>query len=107
MTYHPRSLTEECAGTGFNIRDRADADVDEELDVDGNDEDLFGNAQFGESDVVPVNEDEDIDIGDMAEDVSEEAKPEPRLRDLVVANQAGGTPDTKNPEPVRLSLRSP
>ncbi|CAE6520275.1 unnamed protein product [Rhizoctonia solani] len=45
-------------GTGYDIRDRNIPDVDEDLDVDG-DEDtvLFGESQFFESDIIAGNED--------------------------------------------------
>ncbi|KAL5636609.1 hypothetical protein ACGC1H_000534 [Rhizoctonia solani] len=45
-------------GTGYDIRDRNIPDVDEDLDVDG-DEDtvLFGESQFFESDIIAGNDD--------------------------------------------------
>ncbi|CAE7233444.1 unnamed protein product [Rhizoctonia solani] len=45
-------------GTGYDIRDRNIPDVDEDLDVDG-DEDtvLYGESQFFESDIIAGNED--------------------------------------------------
>ncbi|KZT71476.1 hypothetical protein DAEQUDRAFT_744178 [Daedalea quercina L-15889] len=41
-------------GTGFDIRDRNQQDVDEEIDVDGEDDVLFGAAQFTEGDIIPL-----------------------------------------------------
>lgn len=39
-------------GTGFHIRDRNQLDVDEDVDVDGDDEAVFGGAQFTERDIL-------------------------------------------------------
>ncbi|KAI0720351.1 hypothetical protein C8T65DRAFT_752941 [Cerioporus squamosus] len=39
-------------GTGFDVRNRNDQDVDDEIDVDGEDEVLFGAPQFTEQDVL-------------------------------------------------------
>lgn len=39
-------------GSGFHIRDRNQLDVDEDVDVDGDDEAVFGGAQFTERDVL-------------------------------------------------------
>ncbi|KAI1796156.1 hypothetical protein LXA43DRAFT_970062 [Ganoderma leucocontextum] len=39
-------------GTGFDIRNRNDQDVDDEIDVDGEDEAVFGASQFTEQDVL-------------------------------------------------------
>ncbi|KAF8338775.1 uncharacterized protein EI90DRAFT_3039102 [Cantharellus anzutake] len=59
-------------GTGFSIRDRTLGDVDDELDIEGVDEAVFGDAQFNEGDIVPVNPNEDdvvdIDNNSDAED---------------------------------------
>lgn len=56
-------------GLGFAIRDHGQQDVDDEIDVDGDDDLAYGAAQFTEGDVVnPLehrsNEDEDVDIDD-------------------------------------------
>ena len=55
---------------GFAVRDQMQQDVDEEIDIDGEDDAVYGAPQFTEGDVVnPLalpNEDEDVDIdGDM------------------------------------------
>jgi hypothetical protein len=39
-------------GTGIDVRDRTQADVEEEVDVDGDDEAVFGDVQFTERDVL-------------------------------------------------------
>lgn len=45
------------AGTGFDIRNRNDQDVDDEIDVDGEDEAVFGAVQFTEQDVLAPSAD--------------------------------------------------
>ncbi|THH19927.1 hypothetical protein EW146_g1350 [Bondarzewia mesenterica] len=37
---------------GFTVRDRALADVEDEVDIDGDDEGMFGTVQFTEADVI-------------------------------------------------------
>ncbi|KAJ6628954.1 hypothetical protein B0H10DRAFT_105984 [Mycena sp. CBHHK59/15] len=64
-------------GTGFHTRDPNSRDVDDEVDVDGDDEAVFGEAQFTEGDIVsalppsqhirPSDEDMDVDV-DVGED---------------------------------------
>ncbi|KAG1755424.1 hypothetical protein EDB19DRAFT_1625168, partial [Suillus lakei] len=59
-------------GTGIHIRTSNSLDVEDEVDIDGEDEAIFGEAQFGEADVLalpsndrdlhPENEDIDVDI---------------------------------------------
>lgn len=60
-------------GTGIHVRTSNSVDVEDEVDIDGEDEAVFGEAQFGEVDVLalpssdhnvphPENEDTDIDI---------------------------------------------
>lgn len=39
-------------GTGFSIRNPAEQDVDDDLDIEGADEDEFGEAQFDEADII-------------------------------------------------------
>jgi E3 ubiquitin-protein ligase RNF220 len=51
-------------GTGFSVRDRTAHDVDDELDIEGSDEEVFGHAQFTEGDILPLQPDDDIDIED-------------------------------------------
>ncbi|KAG2349169.1 hypothetical protein BDR05DRAFT_956553 [Suillus weaverae] len=59
-------------GTGIHIRTSNSLDVEDEVDIDGEDEAVFGEAQFGEADVLalpssdwglhPENQDIDVDI---------------------------------------------
>ncbi|KAJ7180400.1 hypothetical protein C8R43DRAFT_400461 [Mycena crocata] len=71
-------------GTGFATRDPNSLDVDDEIDIDGDDE--FGEAQFTEGDIVNVlpppqhihPSDEDMDV-----DVDIGADEEQTLRELV------------------------
>lgn len=61
-------------GTGIHIRTSNSLDIEDEVDIDGEDEAVFGEAQFGEADVLalpssdrdlhPENEDIDVDIDD-------------------------------------------
>lgn len=56
-------------GLGFAIRDHSQQDVEDDIDVDGEDEGAYGVAQFSEGDVMnPLahirNEEEDVDIDD-------------------------------------------
>ncbi|KAG5220660.1 E3 ubiquitin-protein ligase [Salix suchowensis] len=59
-------------GAGFNIRNHTQKDVDDEVDIDGDDEAVFGTAQFTERDIMRIDAvrmeeeesgDEDVDIG--------------------------------------------
>jgi len=68
-TRHKLSLTL-WAGTGIHIRTSNSLDVEDEVDIDGEDEAVFGEAQFGEADVLALpssdrdlhHENEDIDV---------------------------------------------
>ncbi|KAI0700578.1 hypothetical protein BC835DRAFT_1326797 [Cytidiella melzeri] len=56
-------------GLGFTLRDYGQQDVDDDIDVDGEDEVAFGVAQFSEGDVLnPLasSEDEDVEVEDVA-----------------------------------------
>jgi hypothetical protein len=45
------------AAMGFHVRNRNEPDVDDEVDIDGDDEAVFGDTQFTEGDVlVPSND---------------------------------------------------
>jgi hypothetical protein len=69
------------AGTGFATRDPNSLDVDDEIDIDGDDEAVFGEAQFTEGDIVatfppsqhisPGDEDMEVDIGGDEETLRE------------------------------------
>ncbi|KAG1833522.1 hypothetical protein EV424DRAFT_1365710 [Suillus variegatus] len=57
-------------GTGIHVRTSNSLDVEDEVDIDGEDEAVFGEAQFGEADVLALPssdrdlhaENEDIDV---------------------------------------------
>lgn len=46
---------ERTAGMGFDVRDRSQQDVDDDVDIDGEDDVLYGNAQFTEGDILVVD----------------------------------------------------
>ncbi|KJA29792.1 hypothetical protein HYPSUDRAFT_210662 [Hypholoma sublateritium FD-334 SS-4] len=77
-------------GAGFVTRIDEEG-IDEDIDIDGDDQAIFGVPQFTEGDVFPINvprqeandEDGDVDI----EDVDEETRAEPTLRHLVAAGK--------------------
>lgn len=73
-------------GSGFHIRDRNQPDVEEDVDVDGDDEAVFGGAQFTERDVLnPSFEADGMNIGEDAVVDIDDDEPGGRktLRDLV------------------------
>ncbi|KAF8165587.1 hypothetical protein B0H34DRAFT_245164 [Crassisporium funariophilum] len=76
-------------GTGFHSRDLGQQDVDDDIDVDGDDQALFGDAQFTEGDILPIDEGhedigEDIEVDIVESDGEDDAQQEQkRLRDLV------------------------
>ncbi|KAG7097315.1 hypothetical protein E1B28_004676 [Marasmius oreades] len=57
-------------GTGFHTRDRNARDVEDEVDVDGDDAVVYGAVQFTEGDILPLN--------DTTTTVAEETEEEPR-----------------------------
>ncbi|KAF8639938.1 hypothetical protein AX17_001188 [Amanita inopinata Kibby_2008] len=77
-------------GTGFHTRNANERDVDDEVDVDGDDQAVYGEAQFTEGDVISLTNDsysadldEDVHVeieGETEDDASAEPK---TLRDLV------------------------
>ncbi|KAF9528008.1 hypothetical protein CPB83DRAFT_855178 [Crepidotus variabilis] len=80
-------------GAGFHTRDAQHADVDHEIDIEGDDLAVFGEAQFTEGDVVPVNQgtgqqhdsaDEDADVN-IEDDEGDDAQQ--TLRGLVAAGK--------------------
>ncbi|KAJ7752776.1 hypothetical protein DFH07DRAFT_868781 [Mycena maculata] len=97
--------THSVAGTGFATRDPNSLDVDDEIDIDGDDEAVFGEAQFTEGDIVdalpppqhirPSDEDMDVDV-DIGGDeetlrelvaqgkVVKREKSEPQVKDATV-----------------------
>ncbi|KDQ15342.1 hypothetical protein BOTBODRAFT_54642 [Botryobasidium botryosum FD-172 SS1] len=82
-------------GMGFDIRDGTQADIDDELDIDGDDEETFGDAQFGEADIVRPEEDVEVQIDDDDDDNNDPTgSAEPNgtsrsLRDLVAQGNRG------------------
>lgn len=66
--------------------------VDEDVDIDGDDQTVFGEAQFTEGDIVPVNErteeiDEDVEIEIENDDDDEAQQAQKSLRDLIAAGK--------------------
>lgn len=60
---------------GFVVRDHLQQDVDEDVDIDGEDDVAYGAPQFSQGDVVnplsSLDEDEDVDIdGELGESES-------------------------------------
>lgn len=51
-------------GAGYSIRNRQENDTEDDIDIDGDDAALFGQAQFTEADIIGSHND--------AEDVSAE-----------------------------------
>jgi hypothetical protein len=79
----------EFTGLGFHTRDLNHQDVDDEVDVDGDDEAVYGDAQFTEGDILghaeDANEDADVQIDGDGDSTSDEDGNAQRktLRDLV------------------------
>jgi len=62
------------AGAGFNVRNPLHNDVDDEIDVDGDDAALFGDAQFTEGDIIlpgslHSTEDEEVRVDSDDDDI--------------------------------------
>jgi len=79
-------------GAGFYARNRNDEDVQDEIDIEGDDQALYGEAQFTEGDVLPVDiehEDahEDVEVNIEDDDGGEAQKARQTLRDLVAAGE--------------------
>ena len=78
-------------GLGFHTRDQNHQDIDDEVDVDGDDEAVYGDAQFTEGDILGhaenANEDVDVQIDRDSTGSSDEDEdgntPRKTLRDLV------------------------
>ncbi|KXN92313.1 hypothetical protein AN958_08544 [Leucoagaricus sp. SymC.cos] len=81
-------------GTGFHTRDPTSQDVEDEVDIDGDDQETYGEAQFTEGDIMPVQEnrglefDEDVDIEAEADPHNVAPSPRQSLRDLIVEGKA-------------------
>ncbi|KAI5894001.1 uncharacterized protein SCHCODRAFT_02623410 [Schizophyllum commune H4-8] len=72
-------------GTGFHTRNEDEQDIDEEIDVDGDDAEMFGAPQFNEGDIVPVqppqaDADENVEIDIEGDDLNSDHR---TLRDLI------------------------
>ena len=73
-------------GMGFHTRSHADQDVDDVLDIDGDDEIVFGGAQFTEGDIL--GPDAPIQIDSESESDSDTSHPPHKtLRELVAAGR--------------------
>ncbi|KAK1229821.1 hypothetical protein PQX77_007108 [Marasmius sp. AFHP31] len=74
-------------GTGFHTRDRNAQDVDDEVDVDGDDAVVYGDAQFTEGDILPLPEHNTRpheEVEGVRDSVTEDQQPpDTTLRDLV------------------------
>ncbi|KAG5648834.1 hypothetical protein DXG03_000183 [Asterophora parasitica] len=91
-------------GTGFHTRNQQDQDVDDELDIDG--DEGFGEAQFTEGDILPVTSshvevEQDVEVEIEGDSEDEAQRRQMSLRDLVaegkmVRNTSGaGVDDVK------------
>ncbi|KAL0949223.1 hypothetical protein HGRIS_009303 [Hohenbuehelia grisea] len=58
-------------GAGFHLRNQGVQDVDDDIDIDGDDEAVFGGAQFTEEDILTssLNESAAVDVDEEMEDV--------------------------------------
>jgi len=99
--------TQLVVGTGFHTRSAQDEDVDDELDVDG--EEGFGEPQFTEGDILPithpgptVNQDVEVEIeGDIEDEAQREQK---TLRDLVAEGKVVQNISHARLDPVRTEM---
>ncbi|KAF5363313.1 hypothetical protein D9756_000208 [Leucocoprinus leucothites] len=78
-------------GTGFHTHDPTNRDVEDEVDIDGDDQDTYGEAQFTEGDILPVDEgnhtlesEEDVEINIDGDLPDNSATAHMSLRDLIV-----------------------
>ena len=83
-------------GAGFYTRND-DRGVDDEIDIDGDDEIAFGDAQFTEGDIVSINAeqgavDEDIEVEIMGDNGDEARLEHMTLRDLIVSGKTAERP---------------
>ncbi|KAF7775729.1 hypothetical protein Agabi119p4_4122 [Agaricus bisporus var. burnettii] len=80
-------------GMGFHSRDPADQDVEDDIDIDGDDQDTYGEAQFTEGDILPVDEahpapvDEDVDVEIEGDQTDEADAAQQSLRDLIAVSK--------------------
>ncbi|KIM46433.1 hypothetical protein M413DRAFT_441525 [Hebeloma cylindrosporum] len=83
-------------GAGFYTR-TDDRGVDDEIDIDGDDQVTFGDAQFTEGDIVPINSvqaavDEDVEVEIMGDNDDEAQLEQMTLRDLIVSGKTAKHP---------------
>jgi len=79
------------AGTGFDVLSHAQGDVEDDLDIDGDDTVVFGVAQFGENDIVAndaPDEGEDTENESVMSESGEKRVRRRTLRDLVAEGKA-------------------
>ncbi|KAF8351677.1 hypothetical protein F5887DRAFT_874787, partial [Amanita rubescens] len=83
-------------GTGFHTRNPEERDVDDDVDIDGDDHDVYGEPQFTEGDVISVSReesddmDQDVDIeidGETEDDAHDDELK--TLHDLVAEGRRG------------------
>ncbi|KAH7916250.1 hypothetical protein BJ138DRAFT_595052 [Hygrophoropsis aurantiaca] len=70
-------------GTGIHVRNENDQDVDDEVDVDGDDEAMFGDAQFTEGDILGSTADQQEEIDIENDPIASGSGTHQSLRDLV------------------------
>lgn len=82
-----RTKNDPHVGAGFHIRNRNEQDVEEELDIEGDDQAVYGEVQFTEKDVVPVRMAREdgfhVNIEDDSEDEGEVQRVQQAPHDLV------------------------
>lgn len=84
-------------GTGFHTRNPEERDVEDDIDIDGDDQAIFGEPQFTEGDVISLTRGEDSD-DDMDEDVDDESEDDAyyeqkTLQDLVAEGRRATSGD--------------
>lgn len=100
-------------GLGFHSRDPANQDVEDDIDIDGDEQDTYGQAQFTEGDILPVDEahagpfDEDVDIEIEGDQTDEADAAQKSLRDLiaetkVIVRQANLGEESGSNSPIAL-----
>lgn len=68
-------------GTGFHTRNPEERDVDDDVDIDGDDQDVYGEPQFTEGDVISLSRDEESDDMDQDVDVEIDGETEDETHD--------------------------
>jgi hypothetical protein len=83
-------------GAGFYTRND-DKGVDDEIDIDGDDQVTFGDAQFTEGDIFPINTEleavgEDVEVEIMGDNDDEAQLEQMTLRDLIASGKIAKRP---------------